>query len=360
MQPAAARPIFVIRLRPAPEIDGVRALRALLKRAKRQFGLICLDAKEEFGMPNKENTLSAALALAAHGLAVLPLHYPVRTAAGLVCSCGHSDCKPAKHPFAWLAPNGIKGATTDPAQIEACFHAYPRINIGVAAAGLLILDVDPRHGGYESLAELEEANDIIPHTWVVCTGSNGRHIYMELPADTKVNNSAGKLGRGLDIRTDGGYVVAPPSLHINGMAYRWLFAPDEAPLAEAPAWLIEKLKPPPQSPRPARTYTSRVHIRAVAGVLDAVASAREGERNNITFWAACRAGEMIAAGWLTPDAAIDVLLEAALKAGLPEHRAMATIRSGLRTTGNLEPCSIPSRYETGWPKAPGQTTRPRI
>ena len=68
----------------------------------------------------------------------------------------------------------------------------------------------------------------------------------------------------------------------------------------------------------------QLDIRAVAGLIRVVANSVEGNRNNATFWAACRAGEMVKAGWFTHEAACDVLLEAAIKAGLPAHAALAT------------------------------------
>lgn len=277
--------------------------------------------------------LDSALGLVARGLAVCPLHYPVRRGDKLICSCGNTGCEnAAKHPFAKLVPNGIKNATTDPAQIRGWWRGYPQLNIAVAATGLLILDVDPRHGGYESLAALEEAYDVIPDTWCVITGGNGRHIYMSLPIGVRVNNTAGKLGHGLDIRTTGGYVLAPPSRHISGSAYRWLFSPDEALLVEAPAWLLEALAPNPIAARPLRgRVTSRKNLRSIAGVLATVAEAPEGNRNNVTFWAACRTAEMVRAGWFSSETAADALLEAASQCGLPYHAALATIRSGLRT-----------------------------
>jgi hypothetical protein len=80
-------------------------------------------------------------------------------------------------------------------------------------------------------------------------------------------------------------------------------------------------------------YARNIDIEAVRGILKVVTDAVEGNRNNATFWAACRAGEMVKAGWFTRDAGIDVLLEAAVKAGLSQHSALATIRSGLRTAG---------------------------
>ena len=193
--------------------------------------------------------LQAALSLAAQGLAVFPLHYPVQRSYGLVCSCDEACSTPAKHPFGKLAHKGVYDATTDAAQIRTWWRTGPLCNIGVAATDMLVVDVDPRHRGYESLVALEEANDVVPHTWCVITGGNGRHIFLKLPSGTKVTNSAGQLGQGLDIRTTGG-VVGPPSLHVNGCRYRWLFTPDDAPLAEAPTWLIERLKPPAPAPVP--------------------------------------------------------------------------------------------------------------
>jgi hypothetical protein len=80
-------------------------------------------------------------------------------------------------------------------------------------------------------------------------------------------------------------------------------------------------------------YARNIDIEAVRGILKVVTGAVEGNRNSACFWAACRAGEMVKAGWFTRDAGIDVLLEAAVKAGLSQHAALATIRSGLRTAG---------------------------
>jgi hypothetical protein len=80
-------------------------------------------------------------------------------------------------------------------------------------------------------------------------------------------------------------------------------------------------------------YSHQFDVEAVRGILKVVSDAVEGNRNNATFWAACRAGEMVKAGWFTRDAGIDVLLEAAVKTGLTQHAALATIRSGLRTVG---------------------------
>jgi putative DNA primase/helicase len=273
-------------------------------------------------------------------LAVFPLHYPVQRGRTLMCSCGRADCpSPGKHPFSRLVPHGLKDATTDPKQIAAWWGRSPYLNIAVVTAGLLVIDVDPRHSGYESLVALEEAADILPHTWCVITGSEGRHIYMVLPSGTSVSHSAGKLGRGLDIRTTGGYVVAPPSIHISGKAYSWLDSPEDAPLAPAPAWLIDKLKPqPPAQPfavSNSRTSNSANAEARVTAILLKVAGAAAGERNQLTFWAASRVRDLVHEGAIDHCAGMNVLTQlrlAAAHAGLAPREINSTITSALRKT----------------------------
>src|SRR5262245_2423284 len=120
--------------------------------------------------------LAAALALAARGLPVFPLHFPMLRRGTPVCSCGRRDCaNAAKHPFAPLVPHGVKNGTTDQRQIENWWRQHPQLNIGLCTDTLIVLDIDPRHRGYESLAALEEQHDTVPHTWAVRTGSGGLH-----------------------------------------------------------------------------------------------------------------------------------------------------------------------------------------
>src|SRR5215831_3279152 len=194
--------------------------------------------------------LTAALNLAARGLRILSVHFPIPRRETLACSCGQRDCdNPAKHPFGSLVPHGVKDATTSTQIVEEWWTRYPKLNIGIAIDNLLVIDVDPRHNGYESLAALEQQHDVIPHTWAVRTGSGGLHIYLAAPSSSTISNSAGKLGPGLDIRATGGYVVAPPSQHINGNHYRWIFDPDEVPLAPTPDWLATNLAAPNPQPQ---------------------------------------------------------------------------------------------------------------
>jgi putative DNA primase/helicase len=185
--------------------------------------------------------LEAALALAARGLPVFPLHYPNHRDGRAWCSCGAPDCgNIGKHPYARLAPRGFTDATADRETVERWWGST-ECNIGMptgAASGLVVLDVDPRHGGDDSLAALERRHGALPATWRFLTGGGGEHILFRHPG-VAIRNTAGKLGDGLDIRGDGGYIVVPPSLHASGRRYAISVDhhPDEVALADMPEWL---------------------------------------------------------------------------------------------------------------------------
>jgi hypothetical protein len=163
--------------------------------------------------------LKHALEYAARGWAVLPLH-SIELGE---CTCGNSVCKsPGKHPLIY---GGSKEATTNCFVIETWWQHHPNANIGIATgsiSGIFVIDVDygPEKNGYLSLESLEAANGNIPRTSCVRTGSGGLHIYLLTPQQL-IKNSASKLATHIDVRGDGGYVVAPPSRHISGNLYKW-------------------------------------------------------------------------------------------------------------------------------------------
>jgi Bifunctional DNA primase/polymerase, N-terminal len=282
--------------------------------------------------------LDAALDFAARGLAVFPLNYPVQRDGTLGCSCGRQDCEnPAKHPFWRFAPNGLKNATTDPAQVTEWWRRNPSLNIGLATGSVIVIDVDPRHGGFETWAALENHHDLLPLTWTVHTGGEGRHLYFAAPDGVTIRNSVGRLGPGLDVRGVGGSIIAPPSRHISGRLYEWLEAPDDAPLAPLPGWLIDKLAPPPPPPislSEFRTRSSSAFIAArVTAILLTMARANPGQRNQVAFWAACRLFDMVREGAIDHSAGMDALAQlrqAAAHAGLGRREIDLTITSALR------------------------------
>ena len=116
-----------------------------------------------------------------------------------------------------------------------------------AASGLVLFDVDIDQDegidGEASLAALIEREGPLPDTVLAATPRGGRHFYFQHPG-RKIKNSANSLGRGLDIRGDGGFAVLAPSGGDDGAAYRWLRGPDEIQLAPMPDWLLNLIAPP--------------------------------------------------------------------------------------------------------------------
>jgi putative DNA primase/helicase len=187
------------------------------------------------------------------GFAVFPLHYPVNQNGRLRCSCGKPECgnNAAKHPYAQHTPKGLLNASKDPAIIERWWGPGVPYNIGARTgeeSGIVVIDVDPRHGGDARLSELEGRFGKLPKTWRFLTGGGGQHILFRHPG-FRIKSTAGEdglLGNGLDVRADGGYIVAPPSQHISGRHYAIDVDshPDEVDLAELPVRLASILAAP--------------------------------------------------------------------------------------------------------------------
>jgi hypothetical protein len=272
---------------------------------------------------------------AARGWPVIPLWWPLRTGG---CACGQPDCSnPGKHP---LVRSGFHSATTDLDRIQRWWTRWPLANLGIrtgAASGLLVLDVDGV-AGMESLRALRGEHGALRAAWVR-TGSGGWHAYMRMPDDAPVRNSVGRLAPGLDVRGEGGSIVAPPSRHASGGSYRWLKLGVEPP--DAPEWLIRLALPPPPPPnRPLAELRHAVSdgyaAAAIGREAQEVAAAPAGTRNHRLNLAAWRLGRLVAGGVMDEAVARDALLAAAAAAGLPHHESVATVRSGM-TAGQRSP-----------------------
>lgn len=187
--------------------------------------------------------LAAALSYAARGWPVFPVH-SIRER-GTQCTCGRRDCgSPGKHP---RTENGLKDATTDERTIRGWWQRWPDAGVAIATGrGLVVVDIDVHKGGDDSYVDARRALGDVPDTVEVITGSGGRHIYLAAPEGVAVRCSAGQLGPGLDVRGDGGYVVAPPSLHASGRRYQWELSGDPDDVAVAPmpdGWLARLTAP---------------------------------------------------------------------------------------------------------------------
>jgi hypothetical protein len=235
--------------------------------------------------------------------------------------------------------HGLLDATTDLEQIRRWWDAMPNANIGVnaGASELLVVDVDPE--GHTSLDELAAIYGWLPSTRVCWTPrGNGFHVYYRLPAGVEVPSSTGRLGAGIDVRSRGGYVLVPPSVHPNGGRYLW---PDpDAVIAVAPAWLVELCRreevceaigdAPGVHPSVRRPGYG---LAALEREARAVAAAPVGTRNDTLNRAAHALARLVLSGDLDTYIVEHVLLAGAHDAGLPDREARATIRSALRARG---------------------------
>lgn len=262
-----------------------------------------------------------ALRYADLGLAVLPLHCPIDHGDRRRCSCGKADCaSPAKHPVGRLVPRGVLDASRDP-NVLAAWLEQGRCNIGIAtgaASGIVVLDIDPRHGGDETLADLEREHGSLPTTWRFLTGGGGEHVLFRHPG-RPVKNSAGQIGPGIDVRGDGGYIVAPPSIHINGRPYAISVDhhPEDVPLADAPAWLLERI---------AATRTADKARKAAQWRTLARDGAINGERN-VTI---ARLSGLLLGRRIDPHVCLDLMLAfnaTRCRPPLPDREVVATVAS---------------------------------
>ncbi len=276
--------------------------------------------------------LYSALTYARRGWPVMPCHGVARGA----CTCGRPDCaSPGKHP---RLRHGLHDASDDPAAVRRWWRRWPQANVAVrtgttARGGLVVLDIDPDHGGERSLDRLVAEHGDLPVGPEVRSGSGGRHLYFAHPG-RRVPNSAGiRLGPGLDVRGDGGYVVAPPSRHIAEGRYEWL---RYAPPPDLPGWLLEPLvansRPAPPSEPPRGRDPRRASSWARAAVddeLDAVRRAPVGQRNHTLNRAAFALGQIAGGGHLEAEVVHDLLVQAGMATGLTAGECRGTVRSGL-------------------------------
>lgn len=241
-------------------------------------------------------------------------------------------------------------ASADPAHVAGAWRErWPRANVGIACgpSGLVVVDLDtPEHGGAlpaEWAAEpgvcdgrgvlavlARRAGQRLPETYSVRTPSGGLHLYFAAIAGRELRNSAGRIGPMIDVRGCGGYVVAAGSV-VGGRRYE---VAREGPVAPLPSWLADLAGPAGRAPGLPVPRRGAVYGR-LRGVVETVLAAEPGTRNGRLYWAACRAAEMVAAGKIDQATAEELLVRAAVEAGLrggvPEARR--TVASGLRAGG---------------------------
>jgi hypothetical protein len=251
-----------------------------------------------------------------------------------VFPCNPIDKKP-------LTANGFKDATRDETQILAWWQQYPNAMVGAPmgpASGLwaIDLDVDPARkiDGKATLDQLIAQRGALPSTWITTTPRGGRHLIWIWDPNVEIRNSAGKIGPGVDVRGNGGYVIWPPSRNATGGTYQWEpGGPQTAALA--PPWLVALAKA-----KKASAYAKAALDRECKNV----ASAQPGTRNSTLNTAAFNLFQLVAGGALDEQEVRDRLFEAAelcrLVADDGAQQVWATIDSGA-AAGRQQPRARP-------------------
>ena len=245
-----------------------------------------------------DDTQAAAILYAASGWSVIPVE-------------AHG-----KRPLtAWLE---FQQRIASASEIGSWFRKWPDANVGVVTgyiSQIVVVDIDPQHGGTQSLEAMERVQGALPRTLEVHTGGGGRHLYFTYPS-VRLHNRVG-IRPGIDLRSDGGYVVAPPSIHPSGERYRWL--PGQGPqdlLAEPlPAWFLEATRASGQAGH------SLKHWRRI--VREGVA---EGQRNSVL---ASLTGHLLWHG-VDPEVALDLMLawnQARCRPALPDDEVAKVVQS---------------------------------
>ena len=279
------------------------------------------------------NLASAAFRYALRGLAVFPL------AVG------------AKVPPA--GSHGFLDAATDPDVTRARWMKTPRANIGAATgrkSGIWVLDVDvdadtPQvQGGDKSLSRLEAEHGPLPLTIEASTPRDGRHLYWRWNAEgAEIRNSAGRVGPGLDVRGEGGSIVLPPSVLADGRGYHWI-KNGARTFADAPAWLVTLVLPPPLPPRskpkPLNGNVNAYCAAAITAELRGLAAAGTGQRNEQLNRSAYAVAQFVAAGAVPEDWARGELEGTAVQIGLTVIEARRTIGSAF-AAGLQNPRELP-------------------
>ena len=220
-------------------------------------------------------------------------------------------CFPCRRDKSPATPHGFKDASRDPVFIESLWRTFPGQLVGVPtgeASGFDVLDIDVH--GYGCRWFSKHKADLLP-TRAHRTRSGGVHLLFEHAPGLRCCTN--KIAGGVDIRGDVGYIIWWPAAGLPVLS--------EMPLAAWPGWLCAQLMSRP------RQKTQRILVPdqyALMRLARLIAVAREGERNGLTYWAACRAGEMVASGMLAADVAAAVIAEAATRAGLPRAEAERT------------------------------------
>ena len=286
--------------------------------------------------------IAAAFAYAGGGLAVFPVPPDSKKS---YKSAEYSDGR------AW-------GATRNTAEIAQDFTRWPEARIGIpcgAVNRIVVIEIDTMAGhgvdGAIALAELEAKHAPLPDTLMACSPSGSLHRYFRHPgADIKIKTTASVIGTGIDVRGDGGMVVAPPSLTPGVGRYYWV---NKVPIAAMPAWLVELARDKPRviseravgEIRRPFNGSNRYGMAALNREIDALANTAPGGRNYQLNRASFSLHQLVEGGELDGGVVWHRLIDASTANGLVAddglRSVLETIKSG-RRAGRQHPRSRPA------------------
>lgn len=324
------------------------------------------DAGNQSDRRSKAN-LKVALQLAAAGISIFP-------------ACATPDEK------GWDKKPVITGwrenATTDPEQIKRWWTAHPGAIPGIelSKVSLLVIDAD-RHGGPDGVAEFEALvarHGALPLGPLTETAGGGLHYFFKQPLRKRLGNRKGALPPGVDVRGDGGWIVAPGSTRSDGKLWKPLGPPlDRTFLAGTipvvPDWVVDLIQsnvvridggnPAHLQAERGESVKAQVRERAYAsaalnGCADELRQAMPGRRNEILNSVAFRMGRMIASGWIEKPVVADALWAACEANGLVgddgEDSVQRSLASGIEAGMRVPHAELP-RTDT---KAPANDNTP--
>lgn len=292
--------------------------------------------------------LQEALAMAALGWKVFalgPTGFPYPNCKTCRNTCAVvSDYEECDH----LVCHATYAGTSDPERLMAMWEHFPQSLIGIRTgkvSGLIVLDFDVHTtlkdgaAGYAMMMK----NGWLYKTVSAKTGGGGGHLYYKHPGNISVpNDNRGKLGAGVDVKGEGGYVIAPPSAKRGKLPYSWVpgYSPWERSLTTMPEPTLMAITKSDNRPMKFDgTWTVTLGDNAKVkryweAALDLAQTTTHGSRNECLYVAACRGGEMIATEQLSEDQVTEILEDAGRKNGLTDSEIRQTIRSGLNRGAN--------------------------
>lgn len=230
-----------------------------------------------------------------------------------------------------LCAGGFKSASMDSAQLQEWNRKFPDCNIGIPTGhinGLLVVDVDGEQG-LHSLAQLEQQHSKLIAPTVI-TGK-GKHLYFKMPANTDIKSSVSKIANHIDIRANGAYVVAPPSLHENGNRYIWKNFDFSQDFPQAPEWLLDII------------FNTENENSRIEELLEEISSAPEGKRNDTLYRHSISLINLSRKGFLDINEVKENIVNAGMQSGLSKEESLKTFENALKFAE--ENCNTPADSE---------------